>query len=318
MHAAAAACGAFFFLFFVLFFVLCFVFRRCMPAAAETDNESDNETDEICAICWKALDGSLIKKKRIDKVVTSCTYNHTYHSECLNNWILTKHAANQSATCPECRELITPARCAKVERIFARVEKRWLKEQTYWETIIMYRDRYQQRCQISVKGCAISIVVGIFSLAFLCLLLLFFSFTLYAGLWVFRWVFDHPVFIDNVPTVIVDEYGNDKLIHYYYMLLAGVPLSYYIRSDWETLSIPSKVMYICALALLSVTMITVMCVHVTTAPLSKLDLLLDKLEFLNFYTKVCYLEISSMLLFMYTYHMAKKKKYTYGMWEIYL
>jgi len=148
--------------------------------------------------------------------------------------------------------------------------------------------------------------------------LLFFSFTLYAGLWVFRWVFDHPVFIDNVPTVIVDEYGNDKLIHYYYMLLAGVPLSYYIRSDWETLSIPSKVMYICALALLSVTMITVMCVHVTTAPLSKLDLLLDKLEFLNFYTKVCYLEISSMLLFMYTYHMAKKKKYTYGMWEIYL
>ena len=182
----------------------------------------------------------------------------------------------------------------------------------------MYRDRYQQRCQISVKGCAISIVVGIFSLAFLCLLLLFFSFTLYAGLWVFRWVFDHPVFIDNVPTVIVDEYGNDKLIHYYSMLLAGVPLSYYIRSDWETLSIPSKVMYICALALLSVTMITVMCVHVTTAPLSKLDLLLDKLEFLNFYTKVCYLEISSMLLFMYTYHMAKKKKYTYGMWEIYL
>jgi len=255
MHVAAAACGAFIF----LFFVLCFVFHRCMPAAAETDNATDNETDEIiCAICHEALGETLIKKKRIDEVMTSCNNNHTYHSGCLNNWILTKHATNQSATCPECREIITPATCANVERIFASVEKRWLKEQTYWETIIMYRDRYEQRYQISVKGCALSIWAS--PVSWYPLLLVRF-YLWQVGWWVFKWVFEHPFFIDNVPTEKVQWFGGSKLTHYYIMISVGVVLSYNMRSDWEKLGILKKVMYICALALLSVTMITWICVH---------------------------------------------------------
>jgi hypothetical protein len=114
----------------------------------------------------------------------------------------------------------------------------------------MYRDRYQQRYQISVKGCAL----GIWRLVSW-----YFWFSVYFYLWgkgflVFHWVFSHPVFVDNILALgihplfaLLCQAGQMDL--YYFTITGSIVHYYYMRRNWMTWSTLVKVFHTCLQAI---------------------------------------------------------------------
>jgi len=199
----------------------------CQSSATETSGTMSN-LDKNCAICLERLitDAS---STRIDELVIGCTSHHTYHSECLNNWIISQRAKNLSPNCPNCREELTPDRCAKVERIFARVEKRWQKDHACREKLIMYFNLVTMNVPARVRARSWVLIIwgSVLKYIIMCVCLTLFGLG-------FK-ILDHPRFTDVMPPVSVGIATTNYLF-------LGVQMSLgYIYSNWKDFNLVEKV-----------------------------------------------------------------------------
>ena len=66
--------------------------------------------------------GDLIKFHSVSFI--DFTGGHIYHSQCLNDWIVSKQDRNEVPNCPMCRAEITQEDCTKVKHTFSIITHR--------------------------------------------------------------------------------------------------------------------------------------------------------------------------------------------------